>query len=171
MALVCTMRDNATSLDSFVCYYLELGFTTLFLYADDPKDEAVAVARRYPAERVQVRVHDASLHEEWRGLPSWGRLHLYAATEVQARQMLNAEHAMERALSLGMDFLLHIDSDELLHLPSAAGSGGGKALQQHASLLERRGALQFTYRNLEAVPEQEVRAMRAVARDDLQKGL
>ena len=158
------MRDNASSLDSFICYNLALGFSMLFLYADDPEDEAVVVARRYPADRVLLRTHDATLREEWRRLPSWGRLQLYAATEVQARQMLNAEHAMQRSLALGLDFLLHVDSDELLHLPCApgGGGGGGEALQAHAALLSQRGALQFTYRNLEAVPEQEVRAMRAV---------
>ena len=155
VALVSTMCDNASSLDSFICYYLELGFATLLLYVDDPKDEAVAVASRYPAGRVQVRTHDESLREEWRQLPSWQRLRLYAETEVQARQQLNAEHAMDRALGLGMHFLLHVDSDELLHLPSAAMGDGGRALQEHAALLERRGALQFTYRNLEAVPERE----------------
>lgn len=149
------MCDNASSLDSFICYYLELGFATLLLYVDDPEDEAVAVASRYPAGRVQVRTHDESLREEWRQLPSWQRLRLYAETEVQARQQLNAEHAMDRALGLGMHFLLHVDSDELLHLPSAAMGDGGRALQEHAALLERRGALQFTYRNLEAVPERE----------------
>ena len=159
------MRDNASSLDSFICYYLGLGFSTILLYADDPEDEAVVVARRYPADRVLLRTHDATLREEWRRLPSWGRLQLYAATEVQARQMLNAEHAMQRSLALGLDFLLHVDSDELLHLPCATaggdggGGGGGEALQAHAALLSQRGALQFTYRNLEAVPEQEVRAM------------
>ena len=158
------MRDNASSLDSFICYNLALGFSTLLLYADDPEDEVVVVARRYPADRVLLRTHDATLHEEWRRLPSWGRLQLYAATEVQARQMLNAEHAMQRSLALGLDFLLHVDSDELLHLPCATaggggGGGGGEALQAHAALLSQRGALQFTYRNLEAVPEQEVRAM------------
>ena len=158
------MRDNASSLDSFICYNLALGFSMLFLYADDPEDEAVVVARRYPADRVLLRTHDATLREEWRRLPSWGRLQLYAATEVQARQMLNAEHAMQRSLALGLDFLLHVDSDEFLHLPCApgGGGGGGEALQAHAALLSQRGALQFTYRNLEAVPEHEVRAMRAV---------
>ena len=160
---MCTMRDNASSLDSFICYNLALGFSALLLYADDPEDEVVVVARRYPADRVLLRTHDATLHEEWRRLPSWGRLQLYAATEVQARQMLNAEHAMQRSLALGLDFLLHVDSDELLHLPCATGGGGGgggEALQAHAALLSQRGALQFTYRNLEAVPEQEVRTMR-----------
>ena len=170
VALVCTMRDNAASLDSFVVYYLWLGVTTLFLYVDDPSDAAVAIAWRYDA--VHLRVRDASLHRDWQRQPSWARLGLYAATEVQARQALNAEHAMERALALGLDFLLHVDSDELLYLPTtttttppgstATGSTQprppsrpGAALGEHTKRLQRLGCLQFTYRNLEAVPELE----------------
>ena len=164
------MRDNAASLDSFVCHYLWLGVTTLFLYVDDPNDAAVVIARRYVA--VQLRVRDASLRRDWQRQPSWARLGLYAATEVQARQALNAEHAMERALALGLDFLLHVDSDELLYLPTtttttppgstATGSTQprppsrpGAALGEHTKRLQRLGCLQFTYRNLEAVPELE----------------
>ena len=46
VALVSTMCDNASSLDSFICYYLELGFATLLLYVDDPEDEAEEQAVR-----------------------------------------------------------------------------------------------------------------------------
>jgi hypothetical protein len=70
-ALVCTMAYNAHSLDSFICYYLYLGFRTLYLYLDDPEDESVEIARRYPSERVVVRVRDKRLLREWRTLPSW----------------------------------------------------------------------------------------------------
>ena len=73
VGLVCTMRDNAASLDSFLCYYLGLGFAAMLLYADDLEDEVVEVARRYPAERVLLCLHDPTLREEWRRLPSWGR--------------------------------------------------------------------------------------------------
>ncbi|KOO24773.1 hypothetical protein Ctob_003853, partial [Chrysochromulina tobinii] len=158
-AVVCTMAFNGSSLDSFICYYLHVGFSRLYLYLDDPNDASVGVARRYPTDRVTVRVRDAAFECEWEGLPSWSRLRLYAATEVQARQMLNCEHAIARCREQGDEWLLHVDSDELLHLPgtesgmSGAGGTGGGALQRHLAELERLGAILFTYRNLEAVPE------------------
>ena len=160
------MAYNAGSLDSFICYYLYLGFATLYLYLDDPADASVGIAQQYPSDRVKVRVRDHALQREWESVPSWARLRLYASTEVQARQMLNCEHAIARCRAGGGEWLLHVDSDELLHLPSTlpelqtsgsaqAGSsgGGGGALQRHLAELERLGAILFTYRNLEAVPE------------------
>ena len=153
------MAFNGSSLDSFICYYLHVGFSRLYLYLDDPNDASVGVTRRYPTDRVTVRVRDAAFECEWEGLPSWSRLRLYAATEVQARQMLNCEHAIARCREHGDEWLLHVDSDELLYLPgtesgmSGAGRAGGGALQRHLAELERLGAILFTYRNLEAVPE------------------
>ena len=170
-AVVCTMAYNAASLDSFICYYLFLGFSSLYLYLDDPLDASVEVARRYPAELVKVRVRDAALEREWQAVPSWKRLELYCAREVQARQMLNCEHAIARCRAAGEHWLLHVDSDELLWLPDAAqgvtaaasaasaaagsdpNSAPGSALQRHLAQLDRLGAILFTYRNLEAVPE------------------
>lgn len=56
----------------------------------------------------------------------------------------------------------HLDSDELLHLPLAGALEGRAAvnasraeLQRHLARLSALGALQFTYCNLEAVPEEE----------------
>ena len=167
LALVSTMAQNAATLDSFVCYYLALGVAPLLLYVDDAADAALRVARRYPPGRVVVRVRDAALRREWRDLPSWARLELYADSEVQARQQLNCEHAARAAAAAGADYLLHVDSDELLYFPRAAAGAGGAAaaLGAHLRALAARGALQFTYRNLEAVPEAEecADALRAVS--------
>ncbi|KAL1498754.1 hypothetical protein AB1Y20_014064 [Prymnesium parvum] len=142
------MRFTASSIDSFICYYLHLGFEAIFIYADDPHDPLVGIARRYPAERVSVIPRDAALEREYPSLPSWRRLALFAPTEVQARQQLHCEHCMAACAARGLDWLLHVDSDELLWLPRRAA-----ALQHHLRHLSSRGALLFTYRNLEAVPE------------------
>ena len=109
------MAQNAATLDSFVCYYLALGVAPLLLYVDDAADAALRVARRYPPGRVVVRVRDDALRREWRDLPSWARLELYADSEVQARQQLNCEHAMAQARRDSVGWLLHLDSNELLH--------------------------------------------------------
>eukprot|EP00665_Eupelagonemidae_sp_cell47_P009368 gene9368-3200_t len=159
-AIVCTMAYNSSSLDSFICYYLFLGFSTLYLYLDDAADATFQIARRYPADRVRVRLRDASLRIEWERMPSWTRLVLCADTEVQARQLLNCEHAIARIRAQAAprdEWLLHIDSDELLFLPAAAADLAAArvsdALQGHLAYLEKLGAILFTYRNLEGVPE------------------
>ena len=48
------MAYNANSLDSFLCYYLFIGFAKIYVYLDDPADATVAIARRYPVDRVQT---------------------------------------------------------------------------------------------------------------------
>ena len=162
-AVVTTMAYNTNSLDSFLCYYLFIGFAKMYVYIDDPTDATVAIARRYPSDRVQTIVRGTKLEREWRQLPSWSRLQLYAGREVQARQQLNCEHAMSRCRHDGMAWLLHVDSDELLYLPVPSEeferhqqprSCHSSALQGHLARLEELGALMFTYRNVEAVPEQ-----------------
>ena len=80
--------------------------------------QTVHIAKCYDPERVKVRVRDSTLAREWEAMPSWPRLRLYAEREVQARQMLNCEHAIARCRVTGEDWLLHVDSDELLYLPS-----------------------------------------------------
>eukprot|EP00747_Dinoflagellata_sp_TGD_P119897 gnl/TRDRNA2_/TRDRNA2_173113_c2_seq1.p1 gnl/TRDRNA2_/TRDRNA2_173113_c2~~gnl/TRDRNA2_/TRDRNA2_173113_c2_seq1.p1 ORF type:complete len:811 (+),score=160.98 gnl/TRDRNA2_/TRDRNA2_173113_c2_seq1:326-2434(+) len=65
--------------------------------------------------------------------------------EVQSRQILNNEHAMLRARELGADWLLHVDSDELLCLPAPA--------PDFFSDLESRGCTMYTFVNVEGVPE------------------
>ncbi|CAN0520531.1 unnamed protein product, partial [Ectocarpus sp. 8 AP-2014] len=43
----------------------------------------------------------------------WGKLGSFSATEVPARQSLNAEDALQRASTMGLDWLLHLDIDEV----------------------------------------------------------
>eukprot|EP00966_Prymnesium_polylepis_P091909 2127706-Prymnesium_polylepis.1 len=105
----------------------------------------------------------------------------YKCTRLPIK-FLNCEHCMARCRAQRLDWLLHVDSDEQLWLPEMAARApqrehAGRAasskatgrpkstgapttrvalspLQAHLDILGRRGALLFTYRNLEAVPEQ-----------------
>jgi hypothetical protein len=50
-------------------------------------------------------------------LRMWPKFERFAEEEVQARQELNAEHAVSLALRDGITWLLHCDADELFHCP------------------------------------------------------
>ena len=65
---------------------------------------------------------------------------------VQARQRLNCEHCLQECAAAGVQWLLHIDADELF-MPAA-----GDDARAHFARLEADGCWQCTYRNLEAVP-------------------
>lgn len=43
----------------------------------------------------------------------WDQLGPFSATEVPARQSLNAEDALRKAGEMGLDWLLHLDIDEV----------------------------------------------------------
>ncbi len=151
-AIVSTMRFpkfGARVVDSFIAYHAAVGFCHLYLFFDDPEDAAVARARAHPAALVTVTVHDAALAARWEACPSHARLSPFIDDEVQARQHLNCEVAMDMAVRgapAPVDWLLHIDSDELFY--TAAPN-----VCDHFAGLYHDGVWQMTYMNHEGVPE------------------
>lgn len=60
----------------------------------------------------------ATCSRVWAGLRLWPKFDKFVEQEVQARQELNAEHAVSLALRDGITWLLHCDADELFYSPS-----------------------------------------------------
>jgi len=146
-AIVTTLRDAGATLDSFIGYHLAVGFERLYLFFDDPADPSVEVARRYP--QVTAVVGDEALRSRWKETRLYAknrRMRRYAEREVMARQALNAGLAIEMALRERIEWLLHIDSDELFYSPAAS-------VGEHFAGLTARGVRHVTYPNYEAVPE------------------
>ena len=150
-AVVSTQRDTIATLDSFLRWHLHgAGFSHVYLYFDAPTEpDALALARdeRWGG-RVTVFAADAAFRqrEGYSALPSFDELAPSVETHVQSRQRLNCEHCLRACASAGVDWLLHVDSDELF-VPAA-----GERAPAHFGRLSARGCWQFTYRNLEAVP-------------------
>ena len=148
VALICQLKDASVRLKSFLDYHLALGFRRIYLYFDDPSEaDDVEFAESYGGDRVDVRVRDAALLREWAALRGWDRLKKFAGSDVQVRQMLNALHCLARARADGMDWLLHVDSDELFH-PGP----GETSILPHFRYLQDSGCQLFTYYNFESVP-------------------
>ena len=147
-AIVTSYRGAAPILDSFLRYHLSLGFDHIFLFCDDPEDPGTEIARRYPA--VIVVPHDEELRGRWRETPLYREraewFETYLDREVQARQVLNVEVAAGMALERGIDWLLHIDADELFHCP-------GTTVAEHFRRLSEQGCSAIRYVNHEAAPE------------------
>ncbi|HEX7240881.1 MAG TPA: glycosyltransferase family 2 protein, partial [Longimicrobiaceae bacterium] len=147
-AIVTTYRGAADILDSFLSYHLALGFDHIFLFSDDPEDPGTEIARRHPA--VTVVPTDDDLRARWRRTPlyrsrrRWIEKYLYR--EVMARQMLNVEVAVGMAVERGVDWLLHIDVDELFYSPAAT-------VAEHFREMTEKGFAAVRYMNLEAAPE------------------
>ena len=160
VALVTTLRAMpAQMLESFVEWHLSTGFSTIYLYFDDPSDRGVdvamkllqsAVRRGRHADCIRVTRCDEQLRHEWTSLTTFAQ-HGGGREDrmVEARQMLNAEHALRRAhAARAADWLLHIDSDELFFFD------GGADVRRHFAWLQAKGCVQFLYPIHEGCPEE-----------------
>jgi hypothetical protein len=133
-------------LESFIRYHLGVGFDHLFLFFDDPGDSALSTARTFPPNFVTAIPRDAEQREREKQCSRYDFLQDCLETEVQARQELNAQIAMQRSKELGLRWLVHIDIDELFFTRQNSVKG-------HFRSLEKQNIYQMTYLNHEAVPE------------------
>jgi hypothetical protein len=141
-------RDMLTG---WLDYHRAIGVSRFFLYFDDPGDRDLDVVAT--ARDVTARRRDAELMDELRACPQWPAMGPFAMTgrggdRTMARQVLHVEHALDRIAreQADVDWLLHIDHDELFCTP------GGDAPAHFAALTEL-GADHAVYLNHEAVPE------------------
>jgi hypothetical protein len=115
--LVTTLQGAGSVLESFLRYHLALGFSRLYLFFDDPADRAIEIARRLDDGRITILMAGTELDAEWRECVQYGHYSPHLRTEVMARQCLNVEVAVQYALADRLDWLLHIDADEMFHCP------------------------------------------------------
>mmetsp|Transcript_13907 Transcript_13907/g.43614 ORF Transcript_13907/g.43614 Transcript_13907/m.43614 type:complete len:881 (-) Transcript_13907:100-2742(-) len=148
VVLFSQIKECANLIESFVCHYAALGFYRLLLYLDDPHDvsrEVLEESGWMDAGFVELTEVNDELRKTWPSMPSWGRVGSFSGMEVQSRQILNNEHALRRAKELGADWILHVDSDELMCLPKPAPA--------FFAGLSARGCTMYTFNNVEGVPE------------------
>lgn len=143
-AIVSTVKDVESTIDSFIAYHLDVGFSEIFLFFDDPDDGAIAKARSYP--QVTVIINDDALKNRWSELQSYIEMEKDIVSEVMARQVLNVEVAIGLCAEKNIDWLLHVDGDELFYSSMLTP-------QEHFNSLESRGVSYVTYHNHESVPE------------------
>ena len=168
VGIVCTAYRAGTGLDAWCEYHLALGVEHLVLVFDhleDPREAADAdrLAARHPPERLSVWLGSRVAAERWRAP---GRLEDYARSgsacwAVAARQTLNASAALEAARGdeLGgapLDWLLHLDADELFYLEGVG--RGGETLHQHFAAATASGLRLVRYANHELLSEERRRA-------------
>lgn len=104
IAIVTTHKTFPEETVQFVNYHLNLGFANIFLFFDNPCDEALKLLEDY--SRVTCIVCDS---DYWRKFLPQPPLHL------DEKQVINANVGLGLAKETGMDWILHIDSDELVY--------------------------------------------------------
>ena len=144
-------------LSSFVLWHLRLGFTRIYCYFDDPNDPGIRQAKQlrldaekhgYGTNAICAIPCDSTLRDEWSSLHTYTRWDIPRVVHhVEVRQLLNAEHGLRRAHADGdIDWLLHIDSDELFCIDDLDAAA-------HFGRLSAHGCVGFKYPIHEGCPE------------------
>ncbi|MEO8548339.1 MAG: glycosyltransferase family 2 protein [Kofleriaceae bacterium] len=138
VALVSTVRNPGPSIRSFVEHHLVAGFAKIYLFFDDPEDVWVDAVPE--SDRVDVIACDADVRASWMEWPDPSEIDV----QVMVRQILNAELALQIARSQRIEWLVHLDGDELLDYP--------RDVSTFFAALDPK-IQQVTFANLEVLPE------------------
>ena len=141
--IVSMMRNPGPVLNTFVRYHRNLGFSDFIILFDDPHDPDIARARQLPGV-IAIPV-DGSVKRAWTKLRHYEQCKDHTESTVGARQLLNIEYGFNVALKEGIEWLLHIDIDELLYIKN-------HDLGAHLKMLSDAGKDAAIYYNYEAVP-------------------
>ena len=150
VAIVTTVKNFGHLCVSWCSYHFGIGFHHLFIYFDEPSELPAVrsvLHAHFPPDSLTLIPHDDELRLAWGRLEGAALIMPHAASEVQTRQQLNCRHAMTIAARQKLDWMLHIDADELFF------PGLSCDVRAHFSEMEDAGVETFVYMNFEAVPE------------------
>lgn len=152
LALVATVRRLDPSFRTWLHHHRSHGFETIYLVFDAPDEDRAWIDEiRGSAhfEGVRCIENDAAHQARVRAQPQYARLAQSSVRTVVDRQRLNAGVVMAQALADGVDWLVHLDADELL-----APFAPGRAIAAYFTQVPERYD-EVIFPNFEAVPEAE----------------
>ena len=103
LCLVSTVRSTVGELLDFTHFHLNAGVDWIVLFCDDPHDPALSSLESFGGVTV-VPCDDAF----------WRKQRIERPEIIEHRQMANANLALRWTRQFGFNWLIHIDSDELL---------------------------------------------------------
>jgi hypothetical protein len=144
-AIVSQVKTFRSQLDIFVAYHLSVGFDKIYLFFDDPNDPSIEAFAK--EDRIVTIPVDAALKKRWTRLPFYKGLKKHIETNFIARQPLNMAIALDLAYNDKIDWLLHIDPDEVFYCPAF------RNVNEHFAELSEKNIYIVNYCNHEAIPE------------------
>jgi hypothetical protein len=114
-AIVTTLVNDPEVIDFYVSYHLSIGFDRIYLFNDAPGERSLDKFKS--DEKVVVIERNDALLKLWKKMPSYTQVVNYLDKEVMARQIVNMEVAVQFAAFEKIEWILHIDLDELFYLP------------------------------------------------------
>jgi len=155
VAIAMLIRDPPqTSLLSFIRYHLRIGFEHIYFYFDDVSDENLdASTMELIAKESQNKVTVVHCNRAWyheMSSETSKQYNPFVETDLIARQVLALEQALRQSCVDQIDWILHIDIDELfvccLSQPDTFNAGTFFAsIPQHVDMIR--------VVNMEAAPE------------------
>jgi hypothetical protein len=144
LAIVATISDSRDSIEAFIRYHTAIGFSTIYLFIDDNDEQVLETLKKYT--QVTAFLRNAALAAQWETHYNFhnNEKRKLIDTEVMVRQELNFFVAYALSKLEGIDWLIHIDLDELFY-------PNGNDLQEHFKFLQRRNFRGMTYLNYESV--------------------
>ncbi len=136
---VTTIKASPEETVRFVSYHLNLGVDHMVLFFDDPQDASISLVEKHP--QVTCIRCDA---QHWSGVDEAKR------NSVIRRQGQNGMRALKMAREQGADWLLHMDTDELIYAKN------GLKVVFEAAPPEKDT---IVFRSREAVPEKIERGL------------
>tara|TARA_B110000908_G_C10245045_1_gene448321 strand:- start:129 stop:1154 length:1026 start_codon:yes stop_codon:yes gene_type:complete len=112
LGIFCLIKAPEREVIQYVKYHLKAGAKPIFLFFDDPKDKVADMVSQFP-EVVVTRCDE----KFWRAARKLAPEHLADADlgNLIQRQRLVSVVAIRLALESGCDWLMQLDSDELLY--------------------------------------------------------
>lgn len=144
LGIVATVSDCCDSIDQFIQYHIKIGFNKIYLFIDDNDADTYAIASQY--HQVRAFLKDESLLARWKETAAYQdstKVNLIDA-EVMVRQELNFFVAYSLSREEQVDWLVHLDADELF-FPN------GVDLQRHFKDLQLKNFRSMTYLNFESI--------------------
>jgi hypothetical protein len=144
LGIVATISDSRDSVEEFIRYHTSIGFTKIYLFIDDNDEQVLATLKNYA--QVAAFPRDAALTALWDKYYNFhnNEKRNLIDSEVMVRQELNFFVAYALSKLEGIDWLIHIDLDELF-FPN------DNDLQEHFKSLQRRNFRGMTYLNYESI--------------------
>ena len=113
LAIVSTILDSRSILEDWLNQHINTGIDKIYLFIDEPIGNYQWIHDSY-LSKVEVIYKDQDLETLWAELADilpehYSERHKY----IVGRQVLNTKIALNRAESDGIEWLVHIDSDEV----------------------------------------------------------
>jgi len=137
---IVTTVKNPHQINDWINYHLGIGIKKIYIIADDPEEDLEI----NPDDRVTIFKNNSEWRDKLNEIDYLKMFYNKYDKEVMSRQILNFAHVRDIVRNSNLNWLLHIDCDELLYLE-------GKDLNQLFNI--NYDIIRF--QNYEMVPEND----------------